>query len=70
MHNKKMQKCDHFKKDHSNEECDKTCNENNAQNVVESASKQVMGRAVVPKVVAKLVLSAHQIPLHHLKYST
>ena len=65
-----MQKCDHFKKDHSNEKCDKTCNENNAQNVVESASKQVMGRAVVPKVVAELVLSAHQIPLQHFKYST
>ena len=52
-----MQKYDHFKKDHSNEECEKTCNENNAQNTVESASKQVMGRAVVPKVVAKLVLT-------------
>ena len=49
-----MQNYDHFKKYYSNEECDKTCNGNNA---VESASKQVMGRAVVPKVVAKLVLT-------------
>ena len=29
-----------------------------------------MGRAVVLKVVAKLALSAHQIPLKHFKYST
>ena len=70
MHNQTHEKYDHFKWDFSNEECDKTCNENNAQNTVESASKQVMGRAVVPKVVAKLVLSAHQIPLQHLKYGT